>query len=49
MVRTLNVPMDNDNFSYIQDVKEKSGLAWEEFLLEAASTYEDHADELNKN
>lgn len=46
MVRTLNVPMDDKNFSYIKQVKERSGLAWEDFLLKVVNVYEDNEDEM---
>lgn len=45
MVRTLNVPMDDNEFSYIKEVKQRSGLSWEEFLLEAVSAYEVREEE----
>jgi hypothetical protein len=40
MVRTLNVPMNDDHFAYLKQVKERSGQTWEEFLLDAAGLYE---------
>lgn len=44
MVWTLNVTLDDDDFEQIKEVKEKLGLTWEEFALQATEALKQRED-----
>ena len=39
MVKTLNVPVDDQDFYRMQEIKNRSGLSWDVFIIKAAEVY----------
>lgn len=43
MVKTINVTTDDDIYAEIKEVKDRLGLTWEEFFIEAGKCLSERA------
>lgn len=48
-MKTLNLNYSDEDFEYLKDIKNKSGLSWEKFFIQVVKDEEYWADVEEKN